>query len=119
MTSENLTWDSLVEIIGSKAAIELAEQVGGIPLYIPKQARHGQKIVKMIGMAAAQTLSEQWGGNRIEVPMAKAARRADILTAVVEGRLNKIQAARMLGLSLRHVRALVNSRLDTRQGSLF
>lgn len=119
LNEDGLTWAGLVEEVGFDAAVRLAEAFGGTPLYIPRNPKPDQKIARAVGMEVARKLAARWGGDAHDIPMAKSARRAPIITAVAQGRLKKMEAARILGMSLRQVRRLVNEDEDSEQGTLF
>ena len=114
----------IAERIGLDAALTLIAKKGGCYLKVPLKARQDGPISKLIGYKAARDLSFHFGGEKLELPRAaaaiKKASRADVFRAIAEGKISKNKAAKILELSVRHVRELANRHgRDTRQHDLF
>lgn len=65
---------NIAEIIGPELALLLAEHVGGISSYVPKEPQSSHKLAMIIGLPALRLLSEVYGGAWLEVPKYAAAK---------------------------------------------
>lgn len=64
----------LVDLLGERAFIALAEAFGGRRLYVPRTIASDGEIASAIGMAAAQRLSDRKSPDYLRVPLARALR---------------------------------------------
>ena len=69
MASQSITWEELLETIGTEAAAVLGRKWGGVSLYVPSDCTKG-KLVKTIGQEAARAMSERFGGSTLMIPNA-------------------------------------------------
>lgn len=60
--------DEVVGVIGQKAANELTERLGGIPINIPHSPDMNSMVVLAIGKDAAIKLCAAFGGTRLQLP---------------------------------------------------
>ncbi len=103
----------VAKLIGVKPALNLIETYGGTNVFIPvKQALNiNHDITHVIGLKALQLLAEQLGNTIIEVPMGTPITIAMRNKAIREYALkeSKPKLARRFGLTLRSIRAILNS----------
>lgn len=64
----------VAELIGAELALVLAEHVGGVPHYVPKEPESNHKLAKFIGLPALRQLSTVYGGDWLTVPKYAAAK---------------------------------------------
>lgn len=64
----------IAEVIGAECAMLLAEHVGGISSYVPKEPQSNHKLAMIIGLPALRMLAAEYGGMWIEIPKYAAAR---------------------------------------------
>lgn len=81
----------IAEVIGPECALLLAQHVGGIASYVPKEPQNGHKLAMIIGLPALRMLSKIYGGDWLTVPKYAA------------GKSKKVKIRRLLkdGASLR------------------
>ncbi|GEM_PF-377285 len=101
-------------LIGVEAALNLIQAYGGTCVFIPsKHALNiNHDITHVIGLNALKSLSEQLGGGNIEVPMGTpitVAMRNKAIRDYAQKEKSKPKLARRFGLTLRSIRAILNS----------
>lgn len=55
-------------VIGTEAALVLAKEFGGIPVYIPRDAKERCMLTKYIGCGVLAVLAEVYGGSWLTIP---------------------------------------------------
>ena len=69
MGAQSITWDEIVETIGSEAAQALGERYGGVSKYIPSDFTKGD-LLPLLGVYAATAMSARYGGSTLMLPNA-------------------------------------------------
>jgi len=87
-----------------EAARALAEEFGGVPIYVPKSPDKSCKLVPYIGLDALEQLSAVYGGDWITVPrgVRTGNKRKDVLDLLNDG-LSFRETAIRAKVSLRYV----------------
>lgn len=68
MREGEVTFEALVALIGSKAAIMLSKARGGRPMYVPHKPGANSPLVIAVGQDAAEALASIYGGDVLKVP---------------------------------------------------
>jgi hypothetical protein len=68
----------IAEVIGPDLALLLAQHVGGVPSYVPKDPQNDHKLAMIIGLPALKKLSAIYSGEWLEVPKYAAAKNKKI-----------------------------------------
>lgn len=116
--------DSLVDVaetLGLKVALELMRHFGGLEVKFPVRPKSDHAVIKALGERDGLALCQFLGGQAIYVPRRRSAGAvgADIQRLEKQG-LDRGEIAKLLGLSVRHVRRVANRDFkDTRQRDLF
>ena len=58
----------IAEILSPELALVMAEHIGGVPYYVPKEPETGHKLAKIIGLPALRMLAAVYGGECVTVP---------------------------------------------------
>lgn len=114
-----LNWDELPrglreikDLIGPGAALILAEEYGGGPLYVPSRIRENHPLVQLIGLEKLRRLSLVCGGDKLHVPKVDAIERQfrtrRILSLRQTGR-SITSLAREFNLTCRRVRQICSA----------
>lgn len=63
----------IAELVGTTAAIAIARNLGGRPLYIPTEPRlrAAHPLARTVGLKRARLIARRWGGGSVVVPNAK------------------------------------------------
>lgn len=64
----------IAEVLSPELALVMAEHMGGVPHYVPKEPEGNHKLVKIIGLPALRLLAEVYGGDWLTVPKYAAAK---------------------------------------------
>ena len=109
----------VAETLGLRVAVAMIEHFGGLEVRIPVYPGPEHPIIKALGDEDGYALCDLLRGQVVYIPNNRVASlRSQVGRLTARG--NSIpEIARMLGLSQRHVRRLVNERPDPRQKSLF
>ncbi|WP_142851002.1 hypothetical protein, partial [Telmatospirillum sp. J64-1] len=105
---DTTTWpvglQRLAEIVGAKAALQLADTIGGVRTPIPKKMNSDHPLAKLIGREEFAKLVYVYGGDTIEIPKGSFKRllKAEILNA--KGSTRSI--ALRVGCTQRYVKKL-------------
>lgn len=111
----------VAEVIGAEAALVLAQHVGGVPQYVPKEPESGHKLAKYIGLPVLRRLSTVYGGDWLTVPKYAAGRskKTKIRQLLNEGSSFR-ETALNADATVRYVTMVSRGmREDARQLSLF
>lgn len=79
---------AIADLIGTPAALKIAERWGGTRLYIPEDPGEDHELAKLIGIEAARALGDEYAGERIEIPKADCWGRAVRDSLIREARTN-------------------------------
>lgn len=114
-----LDWDVLPkglqdikDIVGPGAALILAEEFGGGPIYIPNRIRDNHPLAQLIGMEKLRRLSLVYGGDKLHVPKVDAIERQFRTRRIVKLRQagrTVASLAREFNLTCRRVRQICAS----------
>lgn len=96
---------------GMRIAAKLMLHFGGLEVKFPKVPAQDHPVVVALGMDDATILCQHLDGSQIYVPMAKRSPHRAVLDLERAGR-SRAEIARALGLSIRHVRHLANTRRE-------
>ena len=119
------TLAEIARVAGLPAALKLAQDRGGVKVYVPRRAPDGHWLVELLGRESADALSAQFGDERLLIPMgyerfyARAARRA---AQLIEAGESLDSVARQVGVHVRTVSRLkkrMRGAGDDEQESLF
>lgn len=69
---------NIAEVIGPELALLLAEHLGGVSSYVPKEPQSSHKLAMIIGLPALRMLSKVYGGAWLEVPRYAAAKNKKV-----------------------------------------
>lgn len=69
---------NIAEVIGPELALLLAEHLGGVASYVPKEPQSCHKLAMIIGLPALRMLSKVYGGTWLEVPRYAAAKNKKV-----------------------------------------
>jgi hypothetical protein len=126
--------DEIARIAGEDAARAVAQEVGGVQVYIPPQPGPDHWLSKLVGIEDARKIADHFtagfGGIRVEIPLhdtgfiARAQARCDAM--ILSGKHSERDIARACGYTIRSVRrrraalrAAGHRPIDRRQGDLF
>jgi hypothetical protein len=99
----------IAELVGMAAAIAIARNLGGRPLYIPTEARlkPTHPLARAAGLRAARLIARKWGGGAVALPSAKVFLHwYDARTLRLQGR-SLTEIGRTLRLSKKRVHELL------------
>lgn len=103
----------IAKLIGVEASLNLIHSYGGTSVFVPAKQRLNinHDITHVIGLKALQLLAEQFGNANIEIPMGTPITVAMRNKAIREyaQKESKPKLARRFGLTLRSIRAILNS----------
>ena len=68
----------IADVIGPEPALLLAQHVGGVTSYVPKEPQDNHKLAKIIGLGALRLLASVYGGMWLEVPKYAAAKNKKV-----------------------------------------
>ncbi|WP_300551549.1 hypothetical protein [Desulfovibrio sp.] len=94
----------IADTASPEVALALAEEFGGVPIYIPKSPDAGCKLVPLIGLSALKRLASVYGGEWITVPRGSRAKdkKKDVRELLDDG-LSFRETAIRAKVSLRYV----------------
>ena len=111
----------VAETLGLRVALALIQHFGGRELRIPMRPTADHPLIKALGETDGHAVCHFLAGQTIYVPIGRAGGlRRNAVALDCQG-YDRGEIARMLGISQRHVRRLLNGDTDQddRQGSLF
>lgn len=128
MTTDTTAWpiglQRLAEVVGPAAAMRLAEAVGGVRTYIPRNEELDHPLARIIGREAWALLVATYGGDYIEPPRGVSQLKKTALMQNLDAPAR--QLALRHGVTERYVKKLRADRRSTgaggskpRQASLF
>lgn len=120
--SENMVAGEIITLIGEEGLIRLAEEHGGIRLYVPKNSEQSQ-LCATVGSDITSRLTRRYAGDYIRVPLVRDLRARHYR----ELGLSNAQIARKLGLTEKGVERLFRRqpveyrrpKVDDRQFEMF
>ncbi|MGH6879480.1 hypothetical protein [Hypericibacter sp.] len=96
----------IAEACGLGVALQLGDQFGGIPVYIPKEAAEDCVLVRAIGAEAVAKMIKEFNSGHLEIPLGPFGNRKRVWRAIRqnlrEGRSNT-KTARAVGVHQRTV----------------
>lgn len=109
----------IAETLGMRVALNLVQEFGGLEVKFPVRPKPDHRVIAALGAEDGYALCEFLGGMAIYVPRKVQSNIAEVTRLSAAG-FDRATIARMLGLSQRHVRRLINqSDDDADQGDLF
>ena len=122
MTSvENLpaSMIELAETLGLRIALSLIQNFGGQDVKWPKVPKPDHPVVKALGEVDALAVCGYLGGGAIYIPHARRSVISATKIAELEATgLDRAAIGRILGVSTRHLRRVVNRPIDPRQSTM-
>lgn len=121
------TLRAIADLIGPELALQLAEDCGGVDIYIPRTATPGHLWARCIGIKAFEKLTQVFGGERVSLPRGRflLLRKRQIIELAEEGGLSNQEIALRARTTERNVRRVLRAanlrahRVDSRQQKLF
>lgn len=110
--------DDVAEVIGRRAALDLALEFRGERLYVPKDPAREPLIAKTIGEELAAKFCAAFWRTHIAMPMGIALEHR-VRELAAQGELTKREIARLLRIREARVYAILQRQRDSRQGDLF
>lgn len=110
----------VAETLGLAVALKLIQHFGGQDVKWPVDPRPDHAAIKILGEKDGRAVCEYLSGAQIYIPHARPARsaKADVARLEAHGH-DRAAIARMLGISMRHVRRMANRpEDDDRQSTL-
>lgn len=103
----------IAETLGIEVVIKLVQHFGGTRFMVPKKLKPHHQI-NVLGEEKAQAFCDYLGGEQIEIPrrLKKNPVTARQITDLEKQGLTRVQIARKLGVSLRHIRRTSNAVLS-------
>ncbi|WP_343526920.1 hypothetical protein [Sphingomonas sp.] len=108
--------------ISAKHVLILVDRFGGQDVYVPI-APEKSPFIDVLPLETVAKLAHVYGREKLEIPTGREAlaraRRAPVIAAVRAGRLNKNDAARMIGSNRRYVAHLANQTNEADDAPIF
>ena len=108
--------------ISPKHVLTLVDHFGGLDVYVPL-APEKSPFLDVLPREAVATLARVYGREKLQISTAREAlaraRRAPVIAAVRAGKLNKNDAARLIGSSRRYVAHLANQTNEADDAPVF
>ena len=102
-----VTYDNLIAIVGSEAALRLAGALGGLDLWVPEKLDETHELARVMGLTAAKKLCAAYGGGEIMTPSGrKRPSRAREVHDLLQRGESAPRIAVKLGITVRYVRHL-------------
>lgn len=108
----------LAETLGLRLALELIRHFGGQDVKWPSKPKLDHPVIKALGETDGLAVCDYLGGSPLYVPhMRRRSIRLDVDRLEASG-MDRAAIARVLGVSMRHVRRVANRTNDPRQTNM-
>lgn len=109
-------FQEIAQLVGDEAAAKLAEQYGGVRLYIPGKLTAKHPLRELLGQEIAQQLCGEFAGLAVEIPrgnMSQIARRNSLIMADRAAGMSQRELAIKYHLTERTIRKIDKTNHNT------